>query len=389
MPVSFVAVNLTIVPSVQTTVQRIQASGSEYKAKASLYIQAPLWIVMDGLFVLTGLTIYSYYEAVGCDPFRSGQIYSSNQILPYFIVDVLNFPGLPGIFIAVLFSGALSSVSSSLNAVAALVWLDFMSGLFPNASDTTKKVINIGLTVLAGMFSLLLAWLVTTFDTHILQVVISWSSGLGSPVAALCMLGAAFPWTQWKGAFIGLFFGVFLTSWINVGQYLTPHHMSYLNTTVDDCQYPYNETFRAIPEDDEEVFGLYKVSFLWIGCLGWLTTFVVGFIASFLTCPHDPEALDPRLMIPWGKSFCCCMSGTSGTELCWCGVRHDENELIYPDLKKSAHDTNDLSIIDGYDNFTISSASKFDKAEDDSSANGSDPPTYNDVIVGATVVTRF
>ena len=102
-------------PSVQTTVQRIQASGSEYKAKASLYIQAPLWIIMDGLFVLTGLTIYSYYEAVGCDPFRSGQIYSSNQILPYFIVDVLNFPGLPGIFIAVLFSGALSSVSSSLN----------------------------------------------------------------------------------------------------------------------------------------------------------------------------------------------------------------------------------------------------------------------------------
>ena len=53
-------------PSVQTTVQSIQASGSEYKAKASLYIQAPLWIIMDGLFVLTGLTIYSYYEAVGC-----------------------------------------------------------------------------------------------------------------------------------------------------------------------------------------------------------------------------------------------------------------------------------------------------------------------------------
>ena len=29
------------------------------------------------------------------------------QLVPYFVIDVLNYPGFPGVFLAVLFSGAL------------------------------------------------------------------------------------------------------------------------------------------------------------------------------------------------------------------------------------------------------------------------------------------
>ena len=32
------------------------------------------------------------------------------EIVPYFVMEVLNFPGLPGLFISCLFSGALRSV---------------------------------------------------------------------------------------------------------------------------------------------------------------------------------------------------------------------------------------------------------------------------------------
>ncbi len=42
----------------------------------------------------------------GCDTVEN-PISFPLQIVPYFVMDVLNYPGFPGIFLAVLFSGAL------------------------------------------------------------------------------------------------------------------------------------------------------------------------------------------------------------------------------------------------------------------------------------------
>ena len=36
------------------------------------------------------------------------------QLVPYYVLNVINFPGLPGIFLAVLFSGSLRYVSSGI-----------------------------------------------------------------------------------------------------------------------------------------------------------------------------------------------------------------------------------------------------------------------------------
>ena len=63
------------------------------------------------------LVIFAYYTSLGCDPVQSGQISSGNQILPYYIMDVLAYPGLPGVMFSSLFSGALSTLSSSINSV--------------------------------------------------------------------------------------------------------------------------------------------------------------------------------------------------------------------------------------------------------------------------------
>ena len=62
------------------------------------------------LTCLCGLTVYAYYADKGCDPLRNKEIASSNQLLPHFIMEVVNYPGLPGVFLAVLFSGALRFV---------------------------------------------------------------------------------------------------------------------------------------------------------------------------------------------------------------------------------------------------------------------------------------
>lgn len=49
-----------------------------------------------------------YAKYSDCDPLTSKQIKRSDQLLPFFVIDVAGkIPGLPGIFIAGVFSAAL------------------------------------------------------------------------------------------------------------------------------------------------------------------------------------------------------------------------------------------------------------------------------------------
>ena len=298
--------NLTSVASVQTTVQRIQSCKSESQAKKAVLIQAPLWIVMEVILVSCGLTIYAYYETLGCDPYRSNQISSPNQLLAMFVVDVLAWPGIPGLFIAVLFSGSLSSISSVLNSCAALTWVDFLSAYFPAVNDKTQSRITMLLSLCYGVLTVVMAFIIASYKTHILQVFLSVMGALYSPTAGVFFLGVAFPWVQWKGAFIGLLSGFGLTVWMNVGKQLYPYHKSFLDTNVSYCLYPHNTTF-PVPTDlpQDGVFVLYRLSFLWIPLIGWFTTVFVGLLASFLTCPQDPKLLNPNTLIQWRNLFGC------------------------------------------------------------------------------------
>lgn len=49
------------------------------------------------------------------------------QLLPYYVVETMGqFPGVAGLFIAGIFSGSLSTVSSALNSLAAVTMQDFL-----------------------------------------------------------------------------------------------------------------------------------------------------------------------------------------------------------------------------------------------------------------------
>lgn len=56
--------------------------------------------------VLMGLIIYAKYA--DCDPFKTGEVKRTDQLLPYYVMDVAAYvPGLPGLFIAGVVSAAL------------------------------------------------------------------------------------------------------------------------------------------------------------------------------------------------------------------------------------------------------------------------------------------
>lgn len=65
---------------------------------------------MGLLFLLTalaGIVMFAYYAMEGCDPLTSKRVSNANQLMPTFVAEVLGYQGLPGLFVACLFSGAL------------------------------------------------------------------------------------------------------------------------------------------------------------------------------------------------------------------------------------------------------------------------------------------
>lgn len=81
--------------------------------------------------IILGIIIYTNYH--DCDPFTAGTIKKLDQIVPHFVMQIgSQIPGLPGLFIAGLFSGGLSSMSGVLNVLSCIIYDDFLRNRYFN-----------------------------------------------------------------------------------------------------------------------------------------------------------------------------------------------------------------------------------------------------------------
>uniref|UniRef100_A0A8D0NTG6 Sodium-coupled monocarboxylate transporter 2 n=1 Tax=Sus scrofa TaxID=9823 RepID=A0A8D0NTG6_PIG len=128
----------------QSTIQRCISCKTEKHAKLALYFNLlGLWIILL-CAVFSGLIMYSYFK--DCDPWTSGTISAPDQLMPYFVLEIFpTMPGLPGLFVACAFSGTLSTVAASINALATVTFEDFVKIWFPHLSDKLSTWISKGL----------------------------------------------------------------------------------------------------------------------------------------------------------------------------------------------------------------------------------------------------
>lgn len=108
--------------------------------------------------------------AIACSPTVDGLVSTSihnsfvtsrklDQIVPFFVLEVANkVPGLSGLFIAGIFSAALSSISSILNTKAGIIYEDFIRHRYPEASEKRASdvmkllVVGLGFIMLSLVF---------------------------------------------------------------------------------------------------------------------------------------------------------------------------------------------------------------------------------------------
>ncbi|CAG2166172.1 unnamed protein product [Oppiella nova] len=229
----------------QTQVQRYCSLGSIQKARRTLYWNLPLLILISLLAVMSGMAIFAKYH--DCDPITLGYVQRPDQLMPYFVMDTLSqYPGLAGLFVACVFSGSLSTLSSGFNSLAAITWEDIIKHRIKCQDDRHALKITKLIAGSYGLIAIALAFIVGNAGT-VFQASISLVGSMVGPLFALFTLGVLYPYAtapfilvflmgiSCTGSLIGFISGIICGLFLSIGSLLHPKPKVSLPTTTDNC----------------------------------------------------------------------------------------------------------------------------------------------------------
>lgn len=319
----------------QAQVQRAVSFSSLGRAKLSLWVNLICIVSILSLVCLVGIVMYAYYST--CDPVKAGVIKKSDQLIPLFTMDLVGqYHGLPGLVISCIFSGSLSSLSSGLNAISAIVLKDFILPCVPNMPSGTRTIISKLIVLFSGGVCMAVAYIMSILDASILTATISIYGLLGGPLLGLFTLGMLFPWANKWGGLFGLLTSLIMNLWIGFGAFINKVVTTAPSPlTTEGCRI--NMTTRvatttmigalttvAPPADDKDDYLIiYRMSYIWYTSLGLLVCLVVGLIVSFITGATKPEKINPGLICPIFDNILPCLPASTRKKL-YFGVRHED-----------------------------------------------------------------
>ncbi|XP_046643004.1 sodium-coupled monocarboxylate transporter 1-like isoform X1 [Daphnia pulicaria] len=277
----------------QTTVQRFLVMETLRSAKISMWSNL---VAVCGIIYLcgfVGLVMYSKYFY--CDPLTAQVIDKADQIVPFFVMDVLgDFPGLPGLFVAGIFSGALSTLSSVLNAVALVILEDFIRPVFPNMLDQTATRLVKAVSLVFGILSFSMVFLVSHIKT-ILDATLSFDGAVAGSILGVFTLGIFVPCANSVGAGVGMLTAFGFMMWLGVSAQIAKssgivHNNQMKPFSIDNCsayngsiESSYFFTNSTSDYKKDEPFILLRISYLWYTVTGMLIVLTLGTIVSIFT----------------------------------------------------------------------------------------------------------
>uniref|UniRef100_A0A3B4VJS6 Solute carrier family 5 member 8, like n=1 Tax=Seriola dumerili TaxID=41447 RepID=A0A3B4VJS6_SERDU len=300
----------------QSQVQRYISCKTLGHAKMSLYVNmVGLWVTVS-LAMFSGLAMYSIYK--NCDPLTNGDISTPDQLLPYLVMDILAvYPGVPGLFVAAAYSGTLSTVSSSINALVAVTVEDFILPVCKNLTQKQVTWMNMGLSVFFGALCIGMAGVASLMGS-ILQAALSIFGMISGPLLGLYLLGMLFRTTNSIGGLLGMIIGLVLTLWVGIGGQIYPPTdemtnplllstigcnttMSQNYTTTAPWTSPVTLTSQPEPPLADS---WYSLSYLYFSLLGTVTTIVSGLLVSIITGGCKQKKLNSDLFVRKSDLFC-------------------------------------------------------------------------------------
>ncbi|KDR17309.1 Sodium-coupled monocarboxylate transporter 2 [Zootermopsis nevadensis] len=174
-------------------------------------------------------------------------------------------------------------------------------------ADNTANSIIKSIVVITGGICILTVFVVDKLGS-ILQLALSVGGVTGGASLGLFSFGMFYPRGNSKGALAGSISSLIFMSWVVFGTQTAIANGSMkqkvLPTNADGCGF--NETIPELQQNDtatDDVFILYRVSFMYYTFIGMAVVFIVGVIVSLLTEPPNLQEMNPALFTPIVRNY--------------------------------------------------------------------------------------
>jgi sodium-coupled monocarboxylate transporter 8/12 len=279
----------------QNMLQRYKASRSDRQARNSILLNMIGIMISTILCTTSGMVVYAAYAT--CDPLITKKINGPNQYISYFVLNHLHMmPGFVGLFLSSVFCSSLSSVSSFLNSLAAIIWKDLLL-LFPyfQAFDDSRALeVNRLIVVVCGVICSFYAYVLSLSGSNLLQLTSIIAGVFNSPLSGLFILSMFFSCVNEKGAIGGVVVGLGLNLWVSMGAFMVGPVYPKLSVSVAECAngtvplgLELNSSTTITYDHLESHFtgldNIYKLSFYWYAAFGIFNTVFFGLVISLLT----------------------------------------------------------------------------------------------------------
>ncbi|XP_047002240.1 sodium-coupled monocarboxylate transporter 1-like isoform X2 [Schistocerca americana] len=254
----------------QIMVQRYLALPTLTKANIAVWIFTAGAASLILLSTYSGLLIFARY--FDCDPLTTKVARAKDQLLPLMVAESLGgLPGMTGVFVAGIFSAALSSMSTALNSMAAVVFEDFFKTFFPRRqlSERQAGILMKAVVVVLGSICTALVFVVDRLGSAVLQ-----------------------------GALAGGLTSVAVMSWLILGgqAYQASGDIRFATKPLSTagCRYAFDRVHNgsvavAVDYQNSDVWSGYRVSPMWYTMIGWTIMLVVSLLVSLVVRPGEEE----------------------------------------------------------------------------------------------------
>ncbi|KAG5666928.1 hypothetical protein PVAND_014933 [Polypedilum vanderplanki] len=287
----------------QSMVQRYLSLRTIKRAQIGAALFSAGVMLMISLCIYNGFVLFAMYH--DCDPLKTKLAKAKDQLLPLLAIETLkDFPGLTGVFVAGVFSAALSSASTGLNSMAAVILVDFC-GHF-NLSKTQTAVILRGTVIVLGVIAVLLVYVVERLGT-VLQLAMIIPSATNGPLLGVFFIGSLIPWIGGKATLWGVITGaVTMTSIIVKAQIESMRgkiKFPLKPVFTDGCTYNFTATNITSEVVETGSKHIYHMSYLYYTIFGTILVIIVSSLLSLVFGFQDPRKVDRRLVAPFMRKY--------------------------------------------------------------------------------------
>ena len=206
----------------QNYVQRYMTAKSTGEAVKATLFGGLLYIPVSAVFVYIGTALYSYYTAQP-DLLPAGV--AGDKVFPYFIVHGLP-TGLTGLVIASLFSAGMSTVATSINSSATIVFTDFYKKIHrgvPSDERKTHMTVLYTASAVVGILGILIGLAMMKID-GVLDAWWKLSSIFSGGMLGLFLLALVCRKPNRTGAIIGVALGLCVIAYMSLPVFGSPIH---------------------------------------------------------------------------------------------------------------------------------------------------------------------